>query len=840
MGHQGVRGYSTYCHVRNAVDVFKNIDSWHKIISGKEVKVKLHDIEDVCTLSELKEGLCGDYFKRYFEKPAKEGAVVLPQIPSGTNKILDTMERWCNDTNDTCDLKGLVVHSFNVSEYFKKLFYDKFDEEKLRKDLSIKDFPSSPIIIVYNPSECVVLLIRTAEEEGLREQIELCSGDMKMFMLLFSDEVKRSRVKVVSLLASNETANENLKCEDCKNCIVSFEILESDELFQNWFHNHAENLNIDSDSIDETNVTASSANLVGCLAAAPYFDNLPTFTNVPNEQMKHLLLILTPAQKKIIYSCDKHLIIQGPYGSGKSIIARKKLQILSDMLKRSKKNEVVHFICHDSKSALLSEIGRTCNVMIHGNKKGEKLSEIVKNIMKVTNIENNSLIVDEYDGENLDKEEALILNGIFEEKFQNTHVLLVPQSMEKDRNYSIKEKSEKEAKNRFDLLKKLKPVHLNLVMRNSIEINNLIWVTQNFLKKQKTTYRHPNPNEYVKELAVSASNSKTKETVKIELTKSDQKKVIDVNKPFSEAVIDKKKPVDKPTCETPEPTGEEISIGYKTSNHVKNEEESEVGNFGLDEAFGFAGIPRARKNDMYQIVNRFRYIESTGIGHSINSCYPNLFEIEYENKEKHSFEKFLALTCIFKQVKIKNTNANKKHVILHFDTSTNEIPKLLLPVLEYLKVNLKVTNNYDDFKYNKSKSILVSNFRLLRGLEHSNITIVIDQDFYSLQHYLVEAMTRCTNKLAIVVLERSKAISKIIAQWKDGLNGQQLIDQWKVEINKGRKKEVGYQKDTKLNMIAVNDSLKNHEEMQNIFDKYGKQSLSWNVTHKAEEIIQKR
>ena len=53
--------------------------------------------------------------------------------------------------------------------------------------------------------------------------------------------------------------------------------------------------------------------------------------------MKHILAILTPAQKNILYSGDKHFIIQGPYGSGKSIIARKKLQMLSDELKRSKK-----------------------------------------------------------------------------------------------------------------------------------------------------------------------------------------------------------------------------------------------------------------------------------------------------------------------------------------------------------------------------------------------------------------------------------------------------------------------------------------------------------------------
>ena len=285
--------------------------------------------------------------------------------------------------------------------------------------------------------------------------------------------------------------------------------------FRNWFHNHAVNFNAYANNTDETIRIAALARLVGCLAAAPYFDDLPTFTEVSKEQMKHMLVILTPAQKSILYSSDKHLLIQGPYGTGKSLLAQKKLQMLSDEFKKSGKNGVVHFICHDSKSALLSEIESRPNIILHCNKRGKKLSDTVKNILKVGDSNNVNIIVDEYNGENLDKEEAETLNGIFEEKFQDAVVFLVPQSMEKERNVSIKKRSEKEEKNRFDLLKKLKRVDLNLVMRNSVEINNLIWVTKRFLKKQETIYQHPNEkdaskgstnrNESVKELAESAN-----------------------------------------------------------------------------------------------------------------------------------------------------------------------------------------------------------------------------------------------------------------------------------------------------------------------------------------------
>ena len=827
--HRGLRGCGTYCHIRNAKVVFKNIDEWRKAISGKEVKVKHLDKEDVSTFSELKENLCADYFKRYFEKLAKKGPVVLPQIPTGINKVVDTMERWCNDTNDSSDVKGLVVHSFNVSEYFRKLFYDQIEKEKLHRDLDIKYFSSIPLIIVYNPSESVILLIRTSSEnKELKKEIEFCSYDTKMFMLLFGDEVKRSKVKVISLLVSNGIANEYLMCEHCKKSIVSMEIMESYELFQTLWHNRAEDFQItNTDNIDETKIIAASAKLIGCLAAAPYFDDLPTYTEVPNQQMKHLSIILTPAQKSILYSRDKHLVIQGPYGSGKSIIARKKLQMLSDELREIEKSEKVHFICFDSQSALLSEIAWRSNLITHGNKGGEKLSEIIKNILKVASKETVNLIVDEYDGESLDKEEAETLNRIFQEKFQNAVVFLLPQSMEKQRHVSINDKSEKEEKNMFHLLQTMKQVYVNLIMRNSVEINNLIWVTQNFLKQQETAYRHPGQANISKNstslneksednLAALVINAKSKETGKV-------KPIEFVKKSASQVKHEKQR---------------KISLGDESSDDVKRQEQLSVGSFGLDEIFGLTGIPRACKGDKNKIVNKFRYIASKGIGHNINSCFPKLFEVDFDNTEG-DFKKLFALHCIFKKLNIWNSNSNNKHVILHFDTSTEETPKLLTPIIEYREISSKVTNNYKDFKENKSKSILVCNYRLVRGLEHSNVTVIIDKDIYSVQHYLVEAMARCTSKLNIVVLEKSDAVSKIIAQWEDGLNGQQLLNQWKVQITE-EEREVDYHENRNLNLITINRSSKNHEEIRKILDQHKNQNRIFDVTRMAEEFVQKR
>ena len=57
-----------------------------------------------------------------------------------------------------------------------------------------------------------------------------------------------------------------------------------------------------TESINEDNIIAFSEKLIGCLAAAPYFENIATFTMVPKGQTKHVLMLLTPTQRDIIHS----------------------------------------------------------------------------------------------------------------------------------------------------------------------------------------------------------------------------------------------------------------------------------------------------------------------------------------------------------------------------------------------------------------------------------------------------------------------------------------------------------------------------------------------------------
>ena len=812
MEHQGVRGYHTFAHIKNANRIFKTITSIHGEIKSRMVRVKLPTYEDEKSLSELKENLCGDYFKRYFENQAKEKPVILPQvIPTGINNFVDTMERWCTDTNQMSDLKGLIIHSFDVSVYFDKWFHDKFNKERLFKDLDIKEFPSMSIIVVYNPMENVVLLIRKSEKKGIANEIELCSSDMKLFMLLFGDELKRIGVKVISLLAKNLEADEILNCEGCEHSVVSDKILESYELFRVWWDIQVSHYKVrNTGDLNKDKTFTFSARVIGLLAAAQFLDNLPTFTEDPSEQMEHALVMLTPEQREILYSCDKHLIIKGPYGCGKTIIARKKLQMLSEEFSESKKNGIVHFICYDPRNALVNEIRGSTNVKVHCNKKGNKLSEIIKNISEEVKNEKLGLIVDEFDSEDLDKREAETLNTLFEGNFRDAFVFIISQPMEKDREVNKAEKTEKEEKNMFHLLKTMKQVELTLVMRNPIEISNLIWVTQNFLQEQWTIYQH----------------LRQKEPPKNSIIMNDRN-------------IEEKKSVQESNQHPPSSSVQFTKSDNKIDDAVNVQEQRSVLKIGLDEAFGLAKFPRGSNVDVNKIVNSFTYIASEDTGHFIKTCNPKIFELAGDNIQDNSFEQLLTLSFVFRKLNIVNSNSNNKHVILHFNTVTDQIPKFLVRAFECLNISSKVTGSYEDFKYNKDKSILVSSFCSFRGLEHSNVTIAIDHDIYSVQHFLVEAMARCTNKLAIIVLERSETVSRIIKKWRDGLNGKPLIDWWEVQISQGVKKKINYQEDDKLRLIAINSSSTEHEAMRKRFDQHKVENFNFDIKQTAEELIQK-
>ena len=760
--------YEVFGHFSVADNV---IDSCCKLVADTAVKTAIVFVgaEKVkyCKTSEL-QNECLKYFERYYKVLAMDEPLILPSvIPTKFTKIFETMRRWCQTTQESDHVKGFVLHSFLIKDLYLKMYNDKLDG--LRQKLNIEDFPSTPTITVFNPKEMIFFLIRIEENEDVETEIKLCGAELKILLLLLGDELKNTGIKVIPLVVTDKES----KCTHCRKYLVLRQNIENFSSFMAWYEQKSVDFEITSaDNFEKKKTNEIFAKVVFCMGATKISGIFPEFTTNGETLMKGALFLLTPEQLNILHSEEKHIILNGPYGSGKSIIGRTKAKMIAEQLPD---NELLYYISNDLRSALLTEIERNNpKIKVYPDKEEQKrikLSDMIKEILKINKMEsqhkkNNksekklNLIIDEYDGEKLDRREADALNDIinieYKKTFQDAVILLIAQSMKKERraNDNLSDS------NRSDLLENMKRKTLKIVMRNSMQIHNLLEVTKELLENVATRYE---------------LQGKKKENLQQENNENQTKQEKDRNKnKESTAMQESTKPV----------------LGrLKDSETTLESSLAQFGAFNLelDEAFDFARVPQAADDNESQIENSFKYEKAAHVGHRVESALPIVFELcSYDNE----FQKILSLAAVFKNLNIDSSTANCKHVLLHFNVN-NDISWLgfkLFDLKYNTEVTNKVTNSYNDFKENAScKYIFVGNFRTFRGLEHSRITILVDRNIYSLQHYLVECIARCTTYLSVILLGNHSNLDSIIQKWREGIGGKPLIEIRQIILNKERK-----------------------------------------------------
>ena len=791
--------YEVFGHFSVADNV---IDSCCKLVADTAVKTAIVFVgaEKVkyCKASEL-QNECLKYFERYYKVLAMDEPLILPSvIPTILTKIFETMRRWCQSIQESDHVKGFVLHSFLIKDLYLKMYNDELDG--LRQKLNIEDFPSTPTITVFNPKERIFFLIRIEENENVETEIKLCGAELKILLLLLGNELKNTGIKVIPLVVTDKES----KCTHCRKYLILRQNIENISSFMAWYEQKSVEFEITpADNFEKKKTNEIFAKVVFCMGATKISGIFPAFTTNRETLMKGALFLLTPEQLNILHSEEKHIILNGPYGSGKSIIGRTKAKMIAEQLPD---NELLYYISNDRRSALLTEIERNNpKIKIYPDKEEQKrikLSDMIKEILKINNMEsqhkkNNksekklNLIIDEYDGEKLDRREADTLNDIinieYKKTFQDAVILLIAQSMKKERraNDNLSDS------NRFDLLENMKRKTLKIVMRNSMQIHNLLEVTKEFLENVATRY----------ELQV-----KEKENLQLENNENQTKQEKDTNKnKESTAMQQSTKPV----------------LGrLKDSETTLESSLAEFGAFNLelDEAFDFARVPQATDDNESQIENRFRYEKAAHVGHRVESALPIVFELcSYDNE----FQKILSLAAVFKNLNIDSITANCKHVLLHFNVN-NDISWLgfkLFDLKYNTEVTNKVTNSYNDFKENAScKYIFVGNFRTFRGLEHSRITILVDRNIYSLQHYLVECIARCTTYLSVILLGNHSNLNSIIQKWREGIGGKPLIEIRQIILKKERKQPKNA--DTRENERIIIDTFSHeYQTLQQTFNR---------------------
>ena len=802
-----------------------------------------------------------NYFNRFFSERSN-GIICVPQHGDA---VMATLKEWCKATQKSHSQGALIVQNFDLSKQLKFLRIQRKSAER-ESIINHSIAHNQSRYLAYNCSENVILYLwrgkNGKEKENLAEEIRLCVSEIHILMHLYQDDLRESGVKIIGLVISNtEIQNFNLKCELCKIFVVSVAIFENFDSFcpwwkeiDRWFNSFSSYLY----QINDESFSSFSAKMLSLMACTDC-SHLPNFTKSVASQIDELCLLLNPEQMDIIYSSNNYTILKGNFGTGKSIVMQKKLEIL---IGKIEKDEVIYYINYDHKSnafigtkSFIKKISpKNLNkIKIWGNRDGLKLSGIFRNVLREVEkgLKRVHIFIDEFNGEDLTHIEVERLKSNLQEKyFKNAVVFIAAQPIERERIDTFGYSSEmlKSEANLFSELEDtFKIEELTYVMRTTVQINTIVELVQKSLENKQNTFIHHQSgnkpifippistilnsqepsqnlftlpeNESPENLDFSlrnnhedqAQNKKT-EPLSDKDSGSSQKNLADSHENMSELDGENTTNLDTPNLSSPGKTpGKSLNLSTKRSKVAFIH-----GIYDLDQAFKEAGKFEGGHNEngtTLKTISSYKFISESYIGHRIVASnpkviVPGVFDSEFENILSHS--------AVLNSLGI----GRQKVVITHFEQSTPSIFKKALSIL-----SVPFLCNVQQFVRDKKSKTLITNFQYVRGMEFENVVIVLDPEEYFLKQYLPEAITRCTNNLAMIMLEDKKLKGK-----EDTVKGvvelleqkePPVVEKWITRKCKKCGKHSSYycqKNDGNIKCIGINTSSSKFKEMQNHFN----------------------
>ena len=664
-------------------------------------------------------------------------------------------------------------------------------------------------------------MVDTQQSGELKNEALLCIDEVNIVCLLLRDELKNSGVMVAGLVTCSGENTHSQSCTHCGNFIVSRNIFNSVEEFVAFWKSFKENILTQLGKYLKTrgkNDTAKvfqavGGKILGYLAHLQFITLeepvLPVTENNPSGNIEQAELLLDRYQMEIAYSDEKRILLRGNYGTGKTVVALKKLELLCKCLKEK---EVIYYVNFAGKSRLDCMIKQKFNtnekVRVLGG--GFSLSHIVKKEILPKEEKNDSknihVIVDEYNSQFLTLEESKELYQIFakKEQFKNSTLFIALQPIKIDRsNYCYVtgewQESLHEQHAFWPLKKIMKEYQLKYVMRTTTQINTLTEITQEYLSKESNQYIHSHQSN-----ETSSSHSKMEKRKSESLPDCSRKRIrlsqnsSPISNPPSNITSDN-------SCESSN-TGKEIvtidlqeridddklisgEINRESSNHKSApivsyssitasvaSSSSATSQFSssaikdIDECYKSTSTPiKKGKKNLLKSVTKYSYTCDSEIGHGIEGSTPLL--IEFENSKSN--KQVLTLIAFFLKeiIDIKS----KRIAILHFESSNAPWLKKLLQLESCFK-GLTLTEDVERFLTNtRDNMVLVNSYDIVKGLEFSEVFLILEKDEHHRKQYIPEAITRCRSDLFVLVRP----------PWKK--NNQRstvkdLVDHWK-EIN---------------------------------------------------------
>ena len=683
----------------------------------------------------FKEQLKGIIDKDVYSIPYVDDKSMHPDLETTYITIMKTLKKWCsgNKQNEE-EMNGIVIYDYNLDNHLKFLKFPISSSssflqcEKLHKE-------SNKLIIAYNPEKKLIFLIRSANIESLKCEMERSTIDVMKFILLHFEILKSSGIRVMNLLVTKKEFNDlPLCCESCKQQVISMEQVSSSVDFQNWLTNKNEKFSV-SVNCENTNKNFNQdfcAQLLFFLATHGrqtenhFVGMLPSKTDLLREQVEEATF-LTNAHWQIIHSDRMQQIVFGWYDSGVLAVAQKRAELISRKLSS---NEILYFICCDSKSQLLTDQKKKSGMKLIWNSNLRNLWDIIKEILEENETKQKiHLVAVEYDLEELNDDRLAELDEMLKknDKLKDSYIFLACQPIQKKRILENREKKSEIVES--NLYKKLK-----------------IW-------EEKLYYNQANTSGINKLIASMADELVNREfcTVCRILFNTEPKAKTENH--------DERKGI----------TFDEKLERYKRNNSID-----------LD----------GKSSDAVTVTSYFNYFIKPDYS-KLNKelVKPSLVEIKYTEQNEDFMILNLKTTlyqiihrCYREQKDYDNLKSCKqeKHVILHFDTE-NDFPQYIKIAFQLMGEEERVTNKYKDFINYEDKTILICNYRTFRGLTNSSVIVILDPFVYHQQFYVLESLSRASVVLDIIVLniKNKETLQSTIIKWKDPNKIQSLFSPFK-------------------------------------------------------------
>ena len=733
-------GYTFICHLGNEDRKFLK-QSVASMARDNEKEIEIHGGAGELGIKVFKgaqwKAKCESYFNRYF----KTSSVIM--VPSDGDMIMNTWSSVCSGSKG----RGFVFKDYDIAKHLEFLGYDKV---ALKEKLGMAPTSKSISYIAYIEQKNTVFICdKLFNSSNVHQCLKDIALKVKCFLTLYHREIHASGVKVIGVLIRGEEIEKDLvECKFCYLLSPSCEDFESRVSFGNWWDPvecYEDWWDFDSYEMQSKLCDDLAAEILFFMAAQE--KGVPSLIGDRSRQFKQTYFLYTPQQMDIHFSDAKHVVIQGSYGSGKSLLGLRKLELILNCLGRNGKIVYINF---DSKSNLhflmeknleeyvgisprkikhikgIRDIAESPDPLIYvcHNSAGENLSAILQetvrlNMNSTENAKTNyHLIVEEYDGETLTHNEAAeITKSVKESILRESNIILLAQPLTKSRSWNTGKTSYERGTCMFNELENtFKIVKLEEVLRCSNEICGITKCTQNFVRDMHSVFL----------------------TELDELTLEQQQEPED-NKKRKRVVLPSLLDSNTPNVET--------SITEKIPDKIRDR------GMGLDQAFKSSAPLQNSKTAGNKIVSKFNFLCEPKEGVDIKGLKPNLVEFS-EDIYLTNDAAVISLALVLKDF----IGKKKATTFLHM---ADEQPRILTRTIQLLlKLDETFSYTQDIEVYlrqaKKSKMIFSSNFWRVNGMEFDHVMIMISQSEYFLKCYLPQVISRCTYDLTFVLLPKKK------------------------------------------------------------------------------------